>query len=487
MSEQEKFDDLLRSKLEERDFPFDETNWDKAEAIIERSENRRRFGFIAFVFSAGIIIGAGLMYFFNTNSHSSAPIAVQQAPQNNNTLVQANNLPIQQQTTQASANTSVATANTNTNSQETTTQVKSAPKENTNTTIASSGNETKHKKHAVPDSTTTAYSYVRPETAKTKKKKVHYTNYTQPEANSVAPPKPVNTNAYNKVTPANNSAANEATPVTNSNQANSTNTDFASTNNPIKQNSNSTTSTKDSTTKTDSTTTALTTTKKDSSTSNSSLGNTQPQPTQSAKYAHTIFSIDAGCGYSLGWMKAGATQGNGVSPVSGLSVTHYFSTKISALIGLQYNSLPNVNTLYTNNATQYSFGSSTDLTSVTIKTLYYLSLPLKFQYNINDKNMVSAGVNVLYLLTSNSNVVSYNQDYFGTSGYTSVNKMGYTDGINNWDAQATLAYRRRINRFSISAEFYYGLLDIESNSFFNNAVFERNSGLRLILSYDIIK
>ncbi|HSY75373.1 MAG TPA: hypothetical protein VK890_00875, partial [Bacteroidia bacterium] len=139
------------------------------------------------------------------------------------------------------------------------------------------------------------------------------------------------------------------------------------------------------------------------------------------------------------------------------------------------------------NISQYDFGSTNNVTAVTLKTLYYAALPIQFQYNINNNDIISVGANVLYLINSNSNVVSYSQNYFGTSGYTSVDKMGYMDGINNLDAQLTLAYRRKINRFTISVESYYGLLDIENNSFFNNNVFERNSGLRAILSFDIIK
>src|ERR1700677_3891898 len=115
MSEQEKFDDLLRSKLEERDFPFDETNWDKAEAVIERSEKRRRFGSIAFVFSAGIMIGAGLMYFFNPNSSSPAPLAIQQTTQNNSAIAQTNTVSATQQSNQPidGTDTSVSTSISN--------------------------------------------------------------------------------------------------------------------------------------------------------------------------------------------------------------------------------------------------------------------------------------------------------------------------------------------------------------------------------------
>src|SRR5580704_14811655 len=98
MNEQEKFDDLLRSKSEERDFPFDETNWDKAEELIERSEKKRRFGLIGAIFMAGIGVGIVLMLPFinnnktpNTNNNISSGQNNSIAEQNKNTQQTSNN------------------------------------------------------------------------------------------------------------------------------------------------------------------------------------------------------------------------------------------------------------------------------------------------------------------------------------------------------------------------------------------------------------
>src|SRR6185312_11428753 len=99
MSEKEKFDDILSSKLNERDFPFDEHNWEKAEAKIERAEKKRRYGLIAGIFAEGILVGAGIMYpFINTNPtiittvQSTQPI-VAQNNSSNNQAVNTNTVP----------------------------------------------------------------------------------------------------------------------------------------------------------------------------------------------------------------------------------------------------------------------------------------------------------------------------------------------------------------------------------------------------------
>ncbi len=489
MNEQENFDDILRSKLNERDFPFDEHNWEKAEAKIERSEKRRRYGLIAAIFAAGILVGAGIMYPF-INSNKSEAISTVQPIQQPIVLTNQNTTPGTSSTNQA------ATSRNENNTAANNPQPVASPSNintgnnipvvahNNNATVSLSQPGKKHKKNITAKDTATQYAYVRPESTKKKKHQkamppeyaaalvnnnvpANYKNGTQPanETNVATQPASVQNNNIqtqpNSSVPANTTNNVAATTVAKpSDTAN--HTTIAST--PVKA-------------KTDSST----------STTLSSSNSSQPPKQASKKYSHTLLSIDAGAGYSFGWMKEGGTQGNGISPVLGISATHYFSTKVSALMGIQYNSLTNMNTLYSSSNTQYDFGATNNVNSVTLKTLYYLAVPLKFQYNLNANNIIGIGCDFVYLLNTSSSVVSYQQNYFGVSGNTASTKTGYMDGVNPFDAQLTLAYRRKVNRFTLGVEGYYGLLDIEDNSFFDNNIFERNSGLRFILSYDFIK
>jgi len=485
MNEQEKFDDLLRSKSEERDFPFDETNWDKAEELIERSEKKRRFGLIGTIFMAGIGVGIVLMLPFINNNKTPNTVNNISSGQNNSAAEQNKNA---QQTSNSAISAVSAPEQYATDNK----QVNSAASSQTATLTNGSGvshvKKTRHTKNSGSDART-QYSYVRPSAQKKDHRQVKA--IYNPNSN-----KWVQNKAYKgsidvadsnqQLTEENRNNSSNA--ITGKNPTDKNRTDVQSktieNNSAITNNltqKSDTSANKKATPNNDSTAQ-----KKDSST-NTTPPIAQQPAAKSKKYSHTLFSADAGGGYSLGWKKENGTQGNGLSPILGISVTHYFSTKISALIGLQYNSLGNINTLYSNSTTAYDFGTTTNVNSVTVKTLYYLSLPIKLQYNISGKNIISAGIDMLYMLNTSSSVVSYNQNYFGVSGNTASTKMGYMDGINNMDAQLTLAYRRKINRFTVTAEGYYGLLDIESNTFFGNNVFERNSGLRFILSYDIIK
>jgi hypothetical protein len=485
MNEQEKFDDLLRSKSEERDFPFDETNWDKAEELIERSEKKRRFGLIGAIFMAGIVVGIVLMLPFINNNKTPNTINNVSSGQNNSAAEQNKNA---QQTSNNAISAVSAPEQHATDNKQVNSAASSQTTTSQNNTSAGTEKKTRHTKNDGSNAET-EYSYVRPSVRKKDHRQVKAVY--NPNSN-----KWVQNKAYKgsiDVADSNQQLAEGKSNVSDIAITEKNTTDKNTTNVQPKTIENNSAITNNLTQKSDTTANKKVTPIIDSTAQkrDSSTNTTQPiaqqPPTKSKKYSHTLFSADAGGGYSLGWKKENGTQGNGLSPILGISVAHYFSSKISALIGLQYNSLGNINTLYSNSTITYDFGTNTNINSVTVKTLYYISLPIKLQYNISNKNMISGGIDVLYLLNTSSSVVSYNQNYFGVSGNTALTKMGYMDGINNMDAQLTLAYRRKTNRFTVTAEGYYGLLDIESNTFFGNNVFERNSGLRFILSYDIIK
>jgi hypothetical protein len=60
MNEEEKFDDLLRKKMSERDFFFDEENWQKASEKIESAELKRKQTRFTIIFLSGLALGIAL-------------------------------------------------------------------------------------------------------------------------------------------------------------------------------------------------------------------------------------------------------------------------------------------------------------------------------------------------------------------------------------------------------------------------------------------
>ncbi len=71
MNDEEKFDKILRFKLSEREYPFDELNWEEAERLIIRQETKRKAVRFSIIFSAGIVAGALIMLPFITNNRNA--------------------------------------------------------------------------------------------------------------------------------------------------------------------------------------------------------------------------------------------------------------------------------------------------------------------------------------------------------------------------------------------------------------------------------
>ncbi|HOZ87947.1 MAG TPA: hypothetical protein PL029_09320, partial [Bacteroidia bacterium] len=66
MSSEEKFKDLLKQKLEAKDFPFNPENWEKARELIDESRGRRKRIVPFILLCIGIFISGGLcVYFFD--------------------------------------------------------------------------------------------------------------------------------------------------------------------------------------------------------------------------------------------------------------------------------------------------------------------------------------------------------------------------------------------------------------------------------------
>lgn len=216
----------------------------------------------------------------------------------------------------------------------------------------------------------------------------------------------------------------------------------------------------------------------------------------------TIYSLDIGTNYELGWVYKDKKEGKGFNPILGLGVTLFYNSKWSLCIGAQYGSIAYLKTSEKKFTTKnYSFGINYSDTIITTKWLHYAVLPLMVQYHVNNKNSFSIGGSVSYLVNSINTIsydkrisdpnhtnssVSYTNDSSGgnkklTNGY-------YSNDFNYWDASLMMGYRRRLSeKFNIAAIANIGLLDIKKNLIFNENKRERNSGIKIIISYNLFK
>lgn len=508
MNEEEKFDELLSSKLSERDFPFDELNWDEAERLIIQQEKTRKVTRFALIFSAGLAAGVFIMLPFIVNIHSTTPNSVSTpSTANQNTVAQKSVLP---SATQSPANTN----NPISKEEKASLPVQSAfVKKDTHTGIRNKSSNI---------SVITKAPQKHPAVLVSEINKPRHTYNIPAQSNSIASSE---TNENEDVKTGSREKSNSNKNVTNaSSQLSEVNPITANIKSPNTTISANKTSESDNnapapppSTITDHTNKQITVnnnamkSKKDTS---NAITNSPPpilrplnpdNPASSAPPCTNILSVYAGGNYSFGWINVGTVtdykEGNGITPWGGFDFTHYFAGDFSASLGVGYSELNNLNETYANSLVQYDFGANSSITTVTPQTVYYLAFPFKLQWNLDTKNMFGLGINYLLMLTTSSTLTTYAQSYSiennsvsptNTPG-TSQKQNGYTQGFNNSNMQLSISYTRMLTgRLGASLELYHDFDNVENNTVpvFNQYTFNQNGknmGLRLVLSYQLMK
>ncbi len=204
-------------------------------------------------------------------------------------------------------------------------------------------------------------------------------------------------------------------------------------------------------------------------------------------YRKHRFSFELGTFYALGWKDNEGLDAKGFNPIGGLNYQLNFSPKFSLVSGFLYTSIGHIqNADYTAKRVTYTFGEDIDYTTISARRMYYVTVPLKLLYTYKVKNEIGLGFNASYLMDVNSEVINYSKRYNLVSEPLVTKTNGYRGGFNPYDLQLSLFYRRRIlEKLSINTEFNFGLLDIKNNKYFKPTQFERNSGFRITLVYDI--
>jgi hypothetical protein len=513
MNEEKEFDELLRSKLSEREFPFDELNWDEAERLIVKQERWRKIRRISLVFSAGLAAGVCIMMPFILNNHtaSNTPIVSKSAPvqnpvpQNNvstppsqskvtvpNTV--ASNkvkapLPVQSAFVKKNTGTGTRGNSSNTSPAVNKTQKQSQP-------LLAEGNGGIKKSHhphiannnshlvAVANNshkTSTHKKLTKNETTKIASSQKITNNGNLPETSTVS------------IATTNNNTNTQHTNTTISNTTiNSTasNKNTSSTTNPA-GNPGDTTSKfviAKSTHQITKTSTPLP--KIDSSRPNPSMLRTMNVNDANSDFKPSIFILgDAGLNYSFGWTTNGDKEANGATFFGGLGIGYHLSPKLSASVGVDNYEINNLNKTYTSSIIQYDFGQSANITTVTPKSVSYLRFPVNFQYKFSDKIMGSLGLDYLMLLTTSSTVTSYTTNYLGQeTNLSSQTQNGYVQGFSNSNFQFTGTFTWiPCCRLGVNLEYYVGVGYVENKSFPGISQYENTSGFRFFLSYQLMK
>ncbi len=441
MNSEEKFKDLLNSKLQQKEFSFEPADWDKAKAAINDERKRKKRGFIYFSL-IGVFIGLISTYFIIGENKNNNLLSV-------NIKEQKQNL-----------GKDIVIKSTTLSDSETKTSKKAKVLEIVN-------NPTLNK---------TEENRVKVRISHTKNKTENNTNIKQ--TNTV---KNINESQNTSNTNQNTNIAITKQSILNDNKGNENNSkptvnNFSSINDTIYQINPLQIKIVNGVTLLSPDTVAII------QTLNTHIASGKSIP-------KNMLLLEVGTNYLIGWRNNNSNEARGFNAIIGLNYYTVIKSKIGLQIGLQYSTINNLNnTTYTSKTTRLKFGEESDITKISALNMHYLIAPLKLHYNFNTNNSFGIGYNLGYLLDVKSKVETYTEKVGVQSNYSTSKTYGYYDGFSKMDRQLSIFYKRTIYKnLFLNTEFVYGLKDIKNNTIFNTSDFERSLGFKITLSCNLFK
>ncbi|WP_317896903.1 hypothetical protein [Aurantibacillus circumpalustris] len=200
------------------------------------------------------------------------------------------------------------------------------------------------------------------------------------------------------------------------------------------------------------------------------------------------FNLEAGAAYLLGWKAKEGSDGQGFNWFAGVNYGRYLTNKTSISFGIQAYSITNIKQpFYQIAQKEYGFGSVSIYTKITTSQLYYIAVPLKFNYHINATNEVGLGLNAAYLISAKSNKSKYYvlDGEEKSIGSDNGNSNSIYEGTNTINLMLTAQYKATLSkRLGLSLELNYGITDIFKNMG-DIKTSETPVGIRLGLNYTL--
>ncbi|MCC6683825.1 MAG: PorT family protein [Bacteroidia bacterium] len=178
----------------------------------------------------------------------------------------------------------------------------------------------------------------------------------------------------------------------------------------------------------------------------------------------------------------------------GLQATWRLNHDWSVSGGAQYalhSKLEHMRYIYVKN---YSYGSNIDGYWFLTRTLNNLQVPVEVQYHVGKKSTLLAAMQTDFLLNANQKmgqltpVAVLDSSIVNNNPYNIRTTSGYTTGFRMVSWSMALGYGINLNNhWFLSTRFQYGLTDYTINKYFTNRDIHRNTGIQIIIRYNIIR
>jgi len=190
----------------------------------------------------------------------------------------------------------------------------------------------------------------------------------------------------------------------------------------------------------------------------------------------SFLTVEAG----LNYYNPGSEALKPLNVHAGLRYYYFVSPKVGLSTGIGYSRIHQNAGTRTYRDVDYGFGQQAIETRITTQRLDYIELPLDVHYRVNGNHFATVGAMAAYAIQAGE-YVEYSAG--GTNGTRSNSNLS---AVNILDLQLHLGYNYLLNnRYTFSAGYYFGLMDVSKNTAFKSNQFDRNSGIRITLGYKL--
>lgn len=203
------------------------------------------------------------------------------------------------------------------------------------------------------------------------------------------------------------------------------------------------------------------------------------------KYRKHYLNVEAGGNYLYGWAVGEGRDGRGLNWFGGANYGMYIGRHSDLSMGLQAYNITNMSQpFFDHSRTDFGFSSVTTRTTIAVHNLFYIAVPVRYTYAVNAQNSIGLSVNAGLLMSSHNVMTSsYSSDVKTENTVTKT--KGYYEGMNPTNLQLGAFYRGRLgDRLYVNGELTWAPLNIfkYTESKINTA---NNYGLRVSLQYTL--
>jgi hypothetical protein len=203
-----------------------------------------------------------------------------------------------------------------------------------------------------------------------------------------------------------------------------------------------------------------------------------PQANNQSKpaYVRNNLFVEAG----VNWFNTNQLNAEDLGAHVGLSYAFPVRKKLGMSIGLGYTQLHQSTGTRYYATVSYGFSEQRKTTGIKTVQLDYVELPVLVNYAITPKQGVFAGASLLYILRSS--------DYKKNDGDLTFDTKtaNYFKAYQPIDAQMILGYHCWLStKVRLSASYHYGLVDITQNAAFKRDENNTNKGIRFTIGYQL--